>query len=134
MSQTLVVSISGVRGIFGAGLDPEVIVRFASAYGEWILNQKPENATVVVGRDARVSGPVCADLVMRTLQSQGIDVINAGLATTPTVEMAVTAEKAGGGIIITASHNPKEWNALKFLNAVIDLMDRSPHCLEGDGT
>ncbi|MGB1375029.1 MAG: phosphoglucosamine mutase, partial [Rhodothermales bacterium] len=67
MSQTLVVSISGVRGIFGAGLDPEVIVRFASAYGTWILNQHPDQPTVVVGRDARVSGPVCADLVMRTL-------------------------------------------------------------------
>ena len=116
MSQTLVVSISGVRGIFGAGLDPEVIVRFASAYGEWILNNTEGQATVVVGRDARVSGPVCADLVMRTLQSQGIDVINAGLATTPTVEMAVLQEKAAGGIVLSASHNPAEWNALKLLN------------------
>lgn len=116
MSQTLVVSISGVRGIFGAGLDPEVIVRFASAYGTWILDQHPDKATVVVGRDARVSGPVCADLVMRTLQSQGIDVINAGLATTPTVEMAVLQEQAAGGIVLSASHNPAEWNALKLLN------------------
>jgi phosphomannomutase len=116
MSQTLVVSISGVRGIFGAGLDPEVIVRFASAYGAWILNNTEGKATVVVGRDARVSGPVCADLVMRTLQSQGIDVINAGLATTPTVEMAVLQEKASGGIVLSASHNPAEWNALKLLN------------------
>jgi len=116
MAQTLVVSISGVRGIFGAGLDPEVIVRFASAYGAWILKQEPTNRTVVVGRDARVSGPVCADLVMRTLQSQGIDVVDAGLATTPTVEMAVLQEKAAGGIVLSASHNPAEWNALKLLN------------------
>lgn len=117
MAQTLVVSISGVRGIFGAGLDSEVIVRFASAYGAWILKQEPTSRTVVVGRDARVSGPVCADLVMRTLQSQGIDVVDAGLATTPTVEMAVLQEKAAGGIVLSASHNPAEWNALKLLNA-----------------
>ncbi len=117
MSKTLVVSISGVRGIFGAGLDPEVIVRFASAYGRWILSQSSGNATVVVGRDARVSGPVCADLVMRTLQSHGIDVVDAGLATTPTVEKAVIACGAAGGIVLSASHNPAEWNALKLLNA-----------------
>lgn len=116
MSRTLVVSISGVRGIFGAGLDPEVIVRFARAYGSWILKQQSSSAKVVVGRDARVSGPVCADLVMRTLQSQGIDVIDAGLATTPTVEMAVIEESASGGIVLSASHNPAEWNALKLLN------------------
>ena len=116
MPQTLVVSISGVRGIFGAGLDPEVIVRFTSAYGAWILENSGSGATVVVGRDARVSGPVCADLVMRTLQSQGIDVIDAGLATTPTVEMAVIQENAAGGIVLSASHNPAEWNALKLLN------------------
>ena len=117
MSKTLVVSISGVRGIFGAGLDPEVIVRFASAYGRWIMSQSSGTATVVVGRDARVSGPVCADLVMRTLQSHGIDVVDAGLATTPTVEMAVIASGAAGGIVLSASHNPAEWNALKLLNA-----------------
>ncbi|MGA0256007.1 MAG: phosphoglucosamine mutase [Rhodothermales bacterium] len=116
MSKTLVVSISGVRGIFGAGLDPEVIVRFASAYGRWILGQAGAKPVVVVGRDARVSGPVCMDLVMRTLQSHGIDVIDAGLATTPTVEMAVIAEGASGGIVLSASHNPAEWNALKLLN------------------
>jgi len=117
MSKTLVVSISGVRGIFGAGLDPEVIVRFASAYGRWILEQASGKAKVVVGRDARVSGPVCADLVMRTLQSHGIDVVDAGLATTPTVEMAVIGERANGGIVLSASHNPAEWNALKLLNS-----------------
>lgn len=117
MSKTLVVSISGVRGIFGAGLDPEVIVRFASAYARWIMSQSSGTATVVVGRDARVSGPVCADLVMRTLQSHGIDVVDAGLATTPTVEMAVIASGAAGGIVLSASHNPAEWNALKLLNA-----------------
>lgn len=116
MSKTLVVSISGIRGIFGAGLDPEVIVRFSSAYGRWIMQQQAVSPRVVVGRDARVSGPVCADLVMRTLQSQGIDVIDAGLATTPTVEMAVIEEAAAGGIVLSASHNPAEWNALKLLN------------------
>ena len=116
MSRTLVVSISGIRGIFGAGLDPEVIVRYASAYGDWIRSQS-SSPCVVVGRDARVSGPVCADLVMRTLQSQGIAVIDAGLATTPTVEMAVLMEKATGGIVLSASHNPAEWNALKLLNS-----------------
>ncbi len=117
MSKTLVVSISGVRGIFGAGLDPEVIVRFASAYGDWIRSGNPQRETVVVGRDARVTGELCADLVMRTLQSQGIHVVDAGLATTPTVEMAVLTEKAAGGIVLSASHNPAEWNALKLLNA-----------------
>ncbi|MDA0875116.1 MAG: phosphoglucosamine mutase [Bacteroidetes bacterium] len=115
MSRTLVVSISGIRGIFGAGLDPEVIVRYASSYGDWIRGQA-SNPSVVVGRDARVSGPVCADLVMRTLQSQGIEVLDAGLATTPTVEMAVLMEGATGGIVLSASHNPAEWNALKLLN------------------
>ena len=116
MSKTLVVSISGIRGIVGAGLDPAVIVRYASAYGDWIRSQST-SPVVVVGRDARVSGPVCADLVMSTLRSQGIDVIDAGLATTPTVEMAVLMEGATGGIVLSASHNPAEWNALKLLNA-----------------
>ena len=116
MSRTLIVSISGIRGIFGAGLDPEVIVRYASAYGDWIRSQSAA-PSVVVGWDARVSGPVCADLVMRTLQSQGIAVVDAGLATTPTVEMAVLMEHATGGIVLSASHNPAEWNALKLLNS-----------------
>lgn len=117
---TLIVSISGIRGIFGDGLDPQVLVRFAGAYGTWArrrAEQLGQSApAVVVGRDARVTGPLCADLVMRTLQSTGCDVIDAGLTPTPTVEMAVLAEEATGGIILSASHNPPEWNALKLLN------------------
>ena len=116
MSETLVVSISGIRGIFGRGLSPSVIVDYTSAYGDWILQQGAGKPVVVVGRDARVTGELCANLVMSTLQSQGISVVNAGLATTPTVEMAVIKEKASGGIILSASHNPAEWNALKLLN------------------
>lgn len=117
MSSTLVVSISGIRGIVGRGLDPEVIVRFASAYGDLMLNSSESAPTVVVGRDARVSGPICSELVINTLRAQGIHVIDAGLATTPTVEMAVIMERATGGIVLSASHNPAEWNALKLLNA-----------------
>ena len=117
---TLIVSISGIRGIFGDGLDPQVLVRFAGAYGTWCRRRAERLGqsapTVIVGRDARVTGPLCADLVMRTLQSTGCDVIDAGLTPTPTVEMAVLAEKATGGIILSASHNPAEWNALKLLN------------------
>ncbi|MBT3448370.1 MAG: phosphoglucosamine mutase [Bacteroidetes Order II. Incertae sedis bacterium] len=114
---TLVVSISGIRGIFGRGLDPAVIVKYASAYGDWILKSGHEARTVIVGRDARVTGPICSDLVISTLLSQGISVVDAGLATTPTVEMAVLLEKASGGIVLSASHNPAEWNALKLLNS-----------------
>ncbi len=116
---TLIVSISGIRGIFGDGLDPQVLVRFAGAYGTWIRRRAERlghSPTVVVGRDARGTGPLCADLVMRTLQSAGCDVIDAGLTPTPTVEMAVLAEEATGGIILSASHNPPQWNALKLLN------------------
>ncbi len=114
---TLVVSISGIRGIFGRGLDPAVIVKYVSAYGDWILKSGHEARTVIVGRDARVTGPICSDLVISTLLSQGISVVDAGLATTPTVEMAVLLEKASGGIVLSASHNPAEWNALKLLNS-----------------
>ncbi len=119
MSRTLIVSISGIRGIFGRGLDPGVLVRFAGAFGTWCRRRAESSNTearVVIGRDARVTGPVCADLVSATLRSSGIDVVNAGLATTPTVEMAVLAENAAGGIVLSASHNPEEWNALKLLN------------------
>ena len=114
---TLVVSISGIRGIFGRGLNPDIIVKYASAYGDWILRSGHASKCVVVGRDARVTGSICAELVMGTLQSQGISVIDAGLATTPTVEMAVMKENASGGIVLSASHNPAEWNALKLLNS-----------------
>lgn len=124
--KTLMVTISGVRGIFGAGLDATTIVRFAGAYGTW-TRRRAEAAgrrpLVVVGRDARVTGEVCARLVTATLQSVGCDVLDAGLATTPTVEMGVVQERASGGIILSASHNPAEWNALKLLNETGEFLD-----------
>ena len=117
---TLIKSISGIRGTIGGeageGLTPLDIVKFTSAYGSWVVNRSGLN-TIVVGRDARISGSMVNSLVIGTLQGLGIDVIDLGLSTTPTVEIAVPAEKAAGGIIITASHNPKQWNALKLLNA-----------------
>lgn len=116
MPGTLMVSISGIRGIFGAGLDPGVLVKYASAYAAWCRSQAKGRPSVVVGRDARVTGPVCSDLVRATLRSCGCDVIDAGLATTPTVEMGVILSGATGGIVLSASHNPAEWNALKLLN------------------
>lgn len=118
---TLIKSISGIRGTIGGkpgeGLSPIDIVKFTSAYGGWL--QKKHNAkrlNVVIGRDARISGEIVSNIVANTLRSLGINVIDLGLSTTPTVEIAVTMEKAHGGIILTASHNPKEWNALKLLN------------------
>jgi phosphomannomutase len=123
---TLIKSISGIRGtiggVVGDNLTPVDAVKFASAYGTWIKKQaQPYNSTtgkvtVVIGRDARISGPMIHNLVMNTLIGLGIDVIDLGLSTTPTVEIAVPLEKAQGGIILTASHNPKQWNALKLLN------------------
>ena len=113
----LIESISGVRGIYGAGLDALVLVRYSLAFGHYCLNQANDlPRRVVVGRDARVSGEVCMQLVVSTLRSLGIEVIDAGLAPTPTVAMAVLFEKARGGIVLSASHNPEEWNALKLLN------------------
>lgn len=116
---TLISSVSGIRGTIGGkagdNLTPIDVVRFASAYGSWLLKNH-KRATVVVGRDARPSGPMTQALVQQTLISLGIDVIDAGLSTTPTVELEVVRHKAQGGIILTASHNPKEWNALKLLN------------------
>jgi phosphomannomutase len=119
---TLIKSISGIRGTIGGkpgqGLTPVDATKFAAAYGTWILQNNSNNQPlVVIGRDARISGEMISDLVMRTLQGLGINVIDLGLSTTPTVEIAVPMENAQGGIIITASHNPKEWNALKLLNA-----------------
>lgn len=115
----LIKSISGIRGTIGGNtgdnLTPVDIVKFAAAYGSWIV-ENSENKKVVIGRDGRISGSIVQDLVVNTLVSLGINVIDAGLSTTPTVELAVLWEKAAGGIIITASHNPKEWNALKLLN------------------
>lgn len=116
----LIKSISGIRGTIGGvpgeNLSPIDIVKFAAAYGTILLEEK-KTATVVLGRDGRISGPMVRDLVASTLTGLGIDVVDLGLSTTPTVEMAVVMEKADGGIILTASHNPKEWNALKLLNS-----------------
>lgn len=116
---TLIKSISGLRGTVGgkAGetLSPLDVVKFSAAYGAWILESK-EKAKVVIGRDARPSGEMFGKFVSQTLNTMGIDVVDLGLSTTPTVEMAVVAEKAQGGIILTASHNPAGWNALKLLN------------------
>ncbi|SHM61601.1 phosphoglucosamine mutase [Flavobacterium xanthum] len=118
---TLIKSISGIRGTIGGkvgdNLTPLDAVKFASAYGTWLKDYiGKEKLTVVVGRDARISGPMIHNLVVNTLIGLGIDVIDLGLSTTPTVEVAVPLEKADGGIILTASHNPKQWNALKLLN------------------
>lgn len=117
----LIKSISGIRGTIGGtpgeSLSPLDVVKFTAAYGSWILSQAPESKSIVVGRDGRMSGELVQRLVVSTLNSVGLDVIDVGLSTTPTVEMAVILEKAAGGIILTASHNPKEWNALKLLNA-----------------
>lgn len=116
----LIKSISGIRGTIGGApnesLSPLDIVRFSAAYGTWLLASSNGNKKVVIGRDGRISGEIVQSLVVNTLLSLGIDVIDLGLSTTPTVEMAVVFEKAAGGIILTASHNPKEWNALKLLN------------------
>jgi phosphomannomutase len=117
---TLIKSISGIRGTIGGaagdGLTPLDIVKFTSAFGTWAIRQSGIKK-IVIGRDARISGSMVNNLVIGTLQGLGIDVVDLGLSTTPTVEIAVPAEQAGGGIILTASHNPKQWNALKLLNA-----------------
>lgn len=118
---TLIKSISGIRGTIGGeqgeNLTPLDMVKFVSAYTKFIQNQrKKEKITIVVGRDARVSGQMVSSIVCGTLQAMGADVIDLGLSTTPTTEMSVTNMKADGGIILTASHNPMQWNALKLLN------------------
>ena len=118
---TLIKSISGIRGTIGGtvnnSLTPVDAVKFAAAYGTWLQSTHPEKKMkVVIGRDARISGQMISNLVVSTLSGLGIDVVDLGLSTTPTVEIAVPMEKAQGGIILTASHNPKQWNALKLLN------------------
>jgi phosphomannomutase len=117
---TLIASISGIRGTIGRDskddLNPENIVRFTAAYGSLLRKRIPEKGTVVVGRDARISGKMVSNLVTATLAGLGFDVLDLGLSTTPTVEMAVPSSGASGGIILTASHNPAQWNALKLLN------------------
>lgn len=117
----LIKSISGIRGTIGGkpgdNLSPVDIVKFAAAFGSIIAGDRNGHTKVIIGRDGRISGAMVRDLVVSTLTSLGIDVIDLGLTTTPTVELAVKMEKADGGIIITASHNPREWNALKLLNS-----------------
>src|SRR5439155_3296515 len=104
-----------IGGKTGENLTPLDVIKFSAAFGSWVLEQHSGNK-IVVGRDGRISGAMVQQLVVSTLTGLGIDVVDVGLSTTPTVEMAVVWEKAAGGIIITASHNPKEWNALKLLN------------------
>ncbi len=115
----LIKSISGIRGTIGGtpgkSLTPIDIVKFTTAYGAWVAKQG-SNKKIIIGRDGRISGGLVRDLVAATLQGMGCEVLDLGHSTTPTVEMAVKMENAGGGIILTASHNPKEWNALKLLN------------------
>ncbi|HSH20236.1 MAG TPA: hypothetical protein VLA03_07270, partial [Draconibacterium sp.] len=118
---TLIKSISGIRGTIGGlpgdGLSPLDVVKFTASYATWAKQSSgKKKIKIVVGRDARISGPMVSSIVISTLTGMGCDVVNIGMATTPTTELAVTAEKADGGIILTASHNPKQWNALKLLN------------------
>jgi phosphomannomutase len=116
---SLIKSISGIRGTIGGksgdSLSPIDVVKYTSAYGAWIKT-KAKNNKIVIGRDARPSGEMISKIVASTLKALGLDVVDLGLSTTPTVEMAVEWEKADGGIIVTASHNPMQWNALKLLN------------------
>ncbi len=119
----LIKSISGIRGTIGGrtgeGLTPLDVVKFTAAFGQWLLSRQADKKgphTVVIGRDGRLSGPIVSQLVAATLQSLGINVLDLGLSTTPTVELAVPGSEAIGGIILTASHNPVQWNALKLLN------------------
>jgi len=118
---SLIKSISGIRGTIGGkvgdNLTPLDVVKFTSAFGSWLQNNKgKKDLTLVIGRDARISGQMVSSLVSATLQGLGIHVIDLGLSTTPTVEVMVPELGADGGIILTASHNPKQWNALKLLN------------------
>ena len=121
MTDTLMVGVSGVRGIVGKDLTEDIVTRWATAFGSWVLDhgkadgRTGKGASVVVGRDARTSGPAFAAAVTAGLTSLGCDVIDVGLVPTPTVQLAVEHHRAGGGIAITASHNPIEWNALKFI-------------------
>ena len=146
----LIVSISGIRGTIGGqageGLTPPDVVRFATGYSAWLREEMAADRRplVVVGRDARLSGPMVRDLLVGTLTACGVDVIDCGLSTTPTIELAVPGEGADGGIILTASHNPRQWNALKLLNStgeflsaaagarVLELADAAPAYAEVD--
>jgi len=129
----LIKSISGIRGTIGGkpgeGLSPLDLVKFTSAYLTWVKESKKvgQKLKIVVGRDARISGDMVNAVVTGTLIGMGADVVNIGLASTPTTELAVVAEKAHGGIILTASHNPKQWNALKLLNGTGQFMTPEEH-------
>lgn len=114
----LMISVSGIRGIFGTDLNPENLARFAAAYGTWA-----RGGTIVLGRDSRVTGELCEQVVTAALQSVGCDVIKVGIVPTPTVAMGVLRHKAAGGIVISASHNPAQWNALKLLNERSEFLD-----------
>ena len=124
---TLIKSISGIRGTIGGqagnALTPVDLVKFTAAYAGWLRQRRQGKLKVVVGRDARISGEMAQRIVCGTLMGCGVEVVYLGLATTPTVELAVTYEQAGGGIILTASHNPAEWNALKLLNSRGEFLD-----------
>ncbi len=113
----LMISVSGIRGVFGTDLTPENLARFTAAYGTWL-----NGGTVVLGRDSRVTGQICEDIVASTLASVGCNVIKVGIVPTPTVAMGVLRHNADGGIIISASHNPAQWNALKLLNGTSEFM------------
>src|SRR3989442_2629660 len=114
MTDTLMVSVSGVRGLVGTDLTPEVVARWAAAFGTWAKTGKGKSR-VVLGRDARTSGPMFARAAAAGLMSVGCDVIDVGLVSTPTAQLAVEHHRAAGGVVLTASHNPIEWNALKFV-------------------
>jgi phosphomannomutase len=125
----LIKSISGIRGTIGGrsgdNLTPTDIVKFTAAFGTLLMEQNPGNKKIIIGRDGRISGAMVKGLVINTLNALGLDVIDLDFSTTPTVEMAVVFEKACGGIILTASHNPKEWNALKLLNSKGEFIDNA---------
>jgi phosphomannomutase len=116
-------SVSGVRGIVGTDLTPETVARYAAAFGSIVA--QGDGGSVVLGRDSRTSGPTFADAARAGLQSVGIDVIDCGLIPTPTAQLAVEHHRAGGGIVLTASHNPVEWNALKFVGSDGLFLDRA---------
>src|SRR6266550_6187635 len=119
MSDTLMVSVSGVRGLVGTDLTPEVVARWAAAFGAWAKDGRPARrpVSIVIGRDARTSGAMFTRAAIAGLQSVGCRVIDVGLVATPSVQLAVEHHRAAGGIILTASHNPIEWNALKFVDS-----------------
>ena len=120
----LLASVAGIRGVFGDGLDPAVLVRYSSAFAGWVRQQRAADGrpTVVVGRDGRDTGDICARIVTATLQACGVDVVDGGLATTPTVAMGVLKHDADGAVILSASHNPAQWNALKLLASTSEFL------------